>query len=250
MQGGVGASGATDPGDNEVNPSPEQVHLRAGEMEHSICLGPGNGANLQDGVIEPGPGELCTMQEAHIGKGEGSSEGDVVGWGQVQSSLEGVQKTMEDGEGDGELLAPLGDAVEPLETLESPLHARVREGRGVKAQVDMPGGQGSEMVADHMVAPSHPAKHSDPLNEVQVRGGEGHPVGAKTLEAEGLVLTINRVILVVGALAKTVQEEGSCMCRVAKESGEGWGGEGGGRGLGEGSRENSCWWAQGNQAWI
>jgi hypothetical protein len=90
---------------------------------------------------------------------------------QVRSGSEGVQKTVEDREGDGKFLAPLGDAVEPLETLESPLCVRVGEGRGVKAQVDVPGGQGSETVADRVVAPSCMAKLSNPLDEVQVGGG-------------------------------------------------------------------------------
>lgn len=73
---------------------------------------------------------------------------------------------MEDREGDGKFLAPLGDAIEPLETLESPLRVRVGEGRGVEAQVDVPGGQGGETVADRMVASSRMAKFSNPLNEV------------------------------------------------------------------------------------
>ena len=52
-----------------------------------------------------------------------------VGRRQVGSDSEGVQKSVEDGESDGKFLAPLHDAVEPLEALECCHRTRCTEGR-------------------------------------------------------------------------------------------------------------------------
>ena len=133
----------------------------------------------------------------------------------------------------------LGDAIQSLEAFEGPLVARVGESGGVKAKVNVPGGQGSKAVTDGMVALPTAAELSHPLDEVKVGRWQGQPVGTKVLEAEGVVLLANRIVLVARACTEAMEEEGSCMRQAAKEPGEGRGGKRGCCGLGEGAWENS-----------
>ncbi|KAJ1593348.1 hypothetical protein NDA11_007662 [Ustilago hordei] len=66
------------------------------------------------------------------------------------------------------------------------------------------------------------AKCSNPLDEVQIGGGQCWSVGAKVLEAEGLILFADRVVLAAGMLTEAMQEEGGCQRQTAKEPGKGW----------------------------
>ena len=82
-----------------------------------------------------------------------------------------------------------------------------------------------DTVADGMVAAPSTAKCSNPLDEVQIGGGQCWSVGAKVLEAEGLILFADQVVLAAGTLTEAMQEEGGCQRQTAKEPGKGWCGE-------------------------